>query len=148
MERRARRDAAYEQQARNEAERGRPGLARLPLVRAAATRLWQSPPRTVLLHGDFLAKNLLCNGTGICSRRTRRSPPRHQDQLRKVAEVRLDPLDLLVPYDLGGAAMEANLWPAATTGTGFYEKVQTDTIQRQMVCRGDVSLAAAQHALE
>jgi streptomycin 6-kinase len=63
MERRARRDAAYEQQTRNEPERGRPGLARLPLARAAATRLGQSPPRTVLLHGDFLAKNLLWNGT-------------------------------------------------------------------------------------
>ena len=64
MERRARRDAAYEQRTRNERERGRPGLQRLPLARAAATRLCQSPPRTVLLHGDFLAKNLLSNGTG------------------------------------------------------------------------------------
>ena len=64
MERRARRDAAYEQRTRNEPERGRPGLQRLPLARAAATRLCQSPPRTVLLHGDFLAKNLLSNGTG------------------------------------------------------------------------------------
>jgi streptomycin 6-kinase len=64
MERRARRDAAYEQRTRNEPERGRPGLQRLPLARAAATRLCQSPPRTVLLHGDFLAKNLLSNRTG------------------------------------------------------------------------------------
>lgn len=64
MERRARRDAAYEQRTRNEPDRGRPGLQRLPLARAAATRLCQSPPRTVLLHGDFLAKNLLSNGTG------------------------------------------------------------------------------------
>jgi streptomycin 6-kinase len=64
MERRARRDAAYEQRTRNEPERGRPGLQRLPLARAAATRLCQRPPRTVLLHGDFLAKNLLSNGTG------------------------------------------------------------------------------------
>ena len=65
MERRARRDAAYEQRTRNEPERGRPGLQRLPLARAAQPpRLCQSPPRTVLLHGDFLAKNLLSNGTG------------------------------------------------------------------------------------
>ena len=64
MERRARRDAAYEQQARNGPERGRPGLQRLPLARAAALRLCHSPPRTVLLHGDFLAKNLLSDGTG------------------------------------------------------------------------------------
>jgi streptomycin 6-kinase len=64
MERRARRDAAYEQRTRNEPERGRPGLQRLPLARAAAARLCHSPPRAVLLHGDFLAKNLLWNRTG------------------------------------------------------------------------------------
>ena len=64
MDHRARRDAAYEQRTRNEPERGRPGLQRLPLVRAAAARLCHNPPRTVLLHGDFLAKNLLWNGTG------------------------------------------------------------------------------------
>jgi hypothetical protein len=57
-------------------------------------------------------------------------------------------LDLLVPYDLGGAAVKSNLWPAATSGTGFYQKVETDKILRQMVCRGDVSLGQAQQALE
>ena len=56
-------------------------------------------------------------------------------------------LDLLVPYDLGGAAVKANLWPAATSGTGFYQKVETDKIMRQMVFRGDVSLSQAQQAL-
>jgi streptomycin 6-kinase len=64
MARRARRDATNEQRTRNEPELGRPGLQRLPLARAAATRLCESPSRTVLLHGDFLAKNLLSNGTG------------------------------------------------------------------------------------
>jgi len=57
-------------------------------------------------------------------------------------------LDLLVPYDLGGAAVKANLWPAATSGTGFYQKVETDKILRQMVCQGDVPLTTAQRALE
>jgi hypothetical protein len=57
-------------------------------------------------------------------------------------------LDLLVPYDLGGAAVKANLWPAATSGTGFYQKVETDKILRDMVCLGDVSLTTAQRALE
>jgi hypothetical protein len=57
-------------------------------------------------------------------------------------------LDLLVPYDLGGAAVQANLWPAATSGTGFYQKVETDKILRRMVCQGDVTLATAQRALE
>lgn len=56
-------------------------------------------------------------------------------------------LNLLVPYDLGGAAVKANLWPAATSGTGFYQKVQTDKILRQMVCQGDLTLATAQQAL-
>jgi streptomycin 6-kinase len=64
MERQARGDAAYEQRTRSEPERGQPGLRRLPLARAAVTRLCASPNRTVLLHGDFLAKNLLSNGTG------------------------------------------------------------------------------------
>ena len=64
MARLARRDATYEQRTRNEPELGRPGLQRLPLARAAVTRLCESPPGTVLLHGDFLAKNLLSDGTG------------------------------------------------------------------------------------
>jgi hypothetical protein len=57
-------------------------------------------------------------------------------------------LNLLVPYDLGGAAVQANLWPAATTGTGFYQKVETDKIVRQLVCRGELALSQAQQALE
>ena len=63
MERQARRDARYEQRARNEPGRGQPGLQRLPAARAAAARLCENPPPTVLLHGDFLAKNMLSNGT-------------------------------------------------------------------------------------
>ncbi|MDQ2815947.1 MAG: hypothetical protein M3Z75_29925 [Actinomycetota bacterium] len=57
-------------------------------------------------------------------------------------------LDLLVPYNLGGAAVKSNLWPAATSGTGFYQKVETDKILRQMVCRGQVTLSQAQQALK
>ncbi len=57
-------------------------------------------------------------------------------------------LDYLVPYDLGGAAVEANIWPAAVRGTGFYEKIQTGHILREMVCRRSMALAQAQHALE
>lgn len=64
MERQARRDAACEQRARHDPDRGRPGLQRLPLAREAALRLCRSAPRTVVLHGDFLAKNLLSNGAG------------------------------------------------------------------------------------
>jgi hypothetical protein len=57
-------------------------------------------------------------------------------------------LDWLVPYNLGGANVQANIWPASLTGTGFYEKVQTDQILRQLVCRGELTLGQAQNALE
>jgi hypothetical protein len=57
-------------------------------------------------------------------------------------------LDWLVPYNLGGADVQANIWPAAVGGTGFYEKTDTDHILRQMVCRRDLTLVQAQHALE
>lgn len=57
-------------------------------------------------------------------------------------------LDYLIPIDLGGAATEANVWPAATRGAGFYQKVQTDHILRELVCRRSLSLTAAQDALE
>ena len=57
-------------------------------------------------------------------------------------------MDLLVPYNLGGAVVLANVWPIAVAGTGFYEKDQTDAILRQLVCRRELTLAQAQHALE
>jgi len=57
-------------------------------------------------------------------------------------------LDWLVPYNLGGADAQANIWPAAVEGTGFYEKIDTDDILRQMVCRRELTLAQAQRALE
>lgn len=57
-------------------------------------------------------------------------------------------LDYLVPLDLGGARGAANVWPAALRGTGFYEKVQTDHVLRDLVCRRAISLAQAQRALE
>ena len=57
-------------------------------------------------------------------------------------------LDYLVPYDLGGAATQANIWPAAIRGAGFYQKTQTDYILRQLVCRRSISLVTAQKALE
>jgi hypothetical protein len=57
-------------------------------------------------------------------------------------------LDYLVPSDLGGTPGEANVWPAALRGTGFYEKVQTDHVMRDLVCRRVISLAQAQHDLE
>jgi hypothetical protein len=57
-------------------------------------------------------------------------------------------LDWLVPYNLGGADVQGNIWAADVEGTGFYEKVQTDDIIRQMVCRREMTLAQAQYQLE
>jgi hypothetical protein len=57
-------------------------------------------------------------------------------------------LDYLVPWDLGGALDEANIWPAAVRGTGFYEKIQTDSVLRELVCRRALSLRQAQRDLE
>jgi hypothetical protein len=57
-------------------------------------------------------------------------------------------LDYLVPYDLGGATTQANLWPAAIKGTGFSQKTQTDDILHQLVCRRSITLVQAQQALE
>jgi hypothetical protein len=54
-------------------------------------------------------------------------------------------LDYLVPLQLGGAAVSANLWPAATKGVGYHEKQQLNARLRTLVCRGEVALAAAQH---
>ncbi len=57
-------------------------------------------------------------------------------------------LDYLVPVDLGGAAVNANIWPASVRGVGFYQKVQTDHILRDLVCRRTLSLTLAQHDLK
>ena len=44
--------------------------------------------------------------------------------------------------------VQANIWPAAIRGTGFFQKVQLDHILKDMVCRRMVTLTQAQHALE
>lgn len=58
-ERVAREDAAYEQRHRNEPDRGGPGLALLPAAAQAVERLIATTSAPVLLHGDFISKNLL-----------------------------------------------------------------------------------------
>jgi len=63
-ERRSIADNAYFRRVRREPRRGSEGLARLPAARNAATTLSASCTRNVLLHGDFIDKNLLRNGTG------------------------------------------------------------------------------------
>jgi len=58
----ARDNAAYEQRTRRAPARGEADLQRLSAARAAAMRLCGSARQTVVLHGDFLDKNLLRNG--------------------------------------------------------------------------------------
>jgi streptomycin 6-kinase len=64
MERRSRADAAYEQRASGDPTRGVAGLQRLDAARSAAQQLCATTERRVLLHGDFLDKNLLWDGAG------------------------------------------------------------------------------------
>lgn len=64
LESRACDDADFEQRTRGDPTRGAAGLERLETARAAAMNLCATTERTVLLHGDFLDKNLLRSGTG------------------------------------------------------------------------------------
>ena len=64
FEEQARCDADYEQRVRGDSARGEAGLQRLGAARVAAMRLCATARRTVLLHGDFLDKNLVWNGAG------------------------------------------------------------------------------------
>lgn len=53
--------ATYEQETLASAERSAAGVALLPTARSAAARLCATADRSVLLHGDFLDKNLLAD---------------------------------------------------------------------------------------
>jgi streptomycin 6-kinase len=64
MERRSREDADYEQRTNGDPTRGAAGLERLDAARTAAKQLCATTERPVLLHGDFLDKNLLWDGAG------------------------------------------------------------------------------------
>lgn len=64
MERGSREDAEYEQRISGDPTRGVAGLQRLDVARALTMTLCATTERTVLLHGDFVDKNLLWNGTG------------------------------------------------------------------------------------
>jgi hypothetical protein len=53
-------------------------------------------------------------------------------------------LTYLVPLNLGGAAIEANLWPSSLRGVGFFQEEQLDSVLRQLVCRRSLTLTRAQ----
>ncbi len=56
-------------------------------------------------------------------------------------------MDYLVPLNLGGAAVQANLWPMSTKGVGFHEKANLNARLRNVVCDGRMTLDQAQHAI-
>jgi hypothetical protein len=53
-------------------------------------------------------------------------------------------LDYLVPLQLGGSTVLANIWPAPVTGIGFHEKEQLNYRLRLLVCQGGMPLDQAQ----
>lgn len=59
LEQRALEDARYEQEHRGESDRGEFALNRLPAARELVRSLCSSMDKRVLLHGDFVGKNLL-----------------------------------------------------------------------------------------
>lgn len=62
-ERVARDDAILEQRNRGEPDRGVTGLRRLPAAAAAAERLMATAPGAIVLHGDFITKNIFSDDT-------------------------------------------------------------------------------------
>jgi hypothetical protein len=57
-------------------------------------------------------------------------------------------LDWLVPLELGGAPVKANLWPAmAKKGVGFHQKAHLNARLRHLVCSGVLSLTDMQSKL-
>jgi hypothetical protein len=57
-------------------------------------------------------------------------------------------LDYLVPVDLGGAEVTANLWPIELRGLTVHDKAQLDVLLKDAVCQGEITLASAQAGLE
>lgn len=53
-------------------------------------------------------------------------------------------LDYLIPLQIGGAAVPANLWAAPINGIGFHQKEQLNFKLRAVVCQGQLPLAQAQ----
>ncbi len=56
-------------------------------------------------------------------------------------------LDYLVPLQLGGAAVQSNIWPAALRGVGFHQKEQLNYRLRLLVCQAGMPLDQAQQQI-
>ena len=57
-------------------------------------------------------------------------------------------MDYLVPLELGGANVYANIWPVKTSGVGFHQKEQLNSRLRDLVCHGTIKLDYVQSTLE
>lgn len=57
-------------------------------------------------------------------------------------------VNYLVPLDLGGAPVIANLWPITLRGLALHDKSQLDVLLRDAVCQGRITLTDAQSGLE
>jgi hypothetical protein len=123
--------------------------ATLPPTRAAAARGPVARPNPGLTPGVVA----LTDAAAVCQqpRRVRTPVPFAEQQAVLAAygvptqEAHKYGFDYLVPLQLGGAAVSANLWPAAVKGVGYHEKQQLNARLRILVCRGEVTLADAQH---
>jgi hypothetical protein len=56
-------------------------------------------------------------------------------------------LDYLIPLALGGAAVQANIWPMSTTNGSYQDKEQLNVMLRTRVCQGAIALSTAQHEI-
>lgn len=147
--------AAYAPAVPGQADAG-PDLTgvQLPNFQMLLTSGGVSRPNAALTPGDVTTTdaNVTCarptHGVEQGIPTAQRTAIYHEYDLTAPARQRKYVLDYLVPLALGGARGEANIWPAALRGTGFYEKVQTDDVMRNLVCRRAISLAQAQHDLE
>ena len=97
-ERVAREDADHEQRQRGEPDRGRAGLRLLPAAGEAAEWLISTTAAPVLLHGDFITKNLLRDATSPFDYIAIDPLPRVGDPAAEVAGfAAYQPADLILP---------------------------------------------------
>jgi len=125
--------------------------ATLPAAAGVAPRGPVARPNPTLTPGVVAVRDV----TAICQqpKRTRAAIPFAQQQAIfneygiSAQDSHKYGLDYLVPLQLGGATVNANLWPAAMRGIGFHEKQQLNARLRILVCRGEMPLAQAQQGI-
>lgn len=121
-ERVAREDAAAEQRARAEPDRGVPGLLRLPAAAVLAEHLVTTCDEYQLLHGDFITKNLVGDASSPAGWRALDPLPMTGDPAAEVAAfAAYHPAELILPTaealarPLGVNARRTLQWAAVWT---------------------------------